>query len=315
MSSQVSAFGVYQIASERRLYIEIAGSDAARVANNLCTNDVAKLQEGRCSESFVTDIKGWTVAHVLVVKLPSRVIFLGLHRDPPRVAAHIDRYIIRDDAKVTDYSASQSMYVADGPGIVEFIQSLNSSYSLDDHRVVFAEDQAIPFVAVPAPIVSPSSILLACSSSDADAFLAVLEEAGGELGSGQEFERSRIAHFWPLQGADFDERTIPQELDRDARAISFTKGCYLGQETIARLDARGQLQKKLCLVKAAHASGFDVDAAIEAGEKVVGRLTSVWNDPKGGTSLGLALLRRGHFEPGTDLTCQGKALRVIARPD
>ncbi len=60
-----------------------------------------------------------------------------------------------------------------------------------------------------------------------------------------EWQTLRIRNRWPVLGADYDDRNLPQELDRDASAISFHKGCYLGQETVARLDALGQVQKKL----------------------------------------------------------------------
>ena len=97
-------------------------------------------------------------------------------------------------------------------------------------------------------------------------------------------------------GVDLDESNLPQEADRDALAISFTKGCYLGQETVARLDALGQVQKKLV--------GWSITGAVPAAgdtvqcdEKTVGRLTSV-ADHGDGTASALGMARRSHFDVG-----------------
>jgi folate-binding protein YgfZ len=121
------------------------------------------------------------------------------------------------------------------------------------------------------------------------------------------WQQLRTAHFWPLMGVDIWEKCIPQELDRTEQAISFTKGCYLGQETIARLDARGQIQKKLSLLR--------IDGPVQPQQKLlfndqeVGQITSAVASNHG--FLALAVLRRGFFELDTRLTCCGFAAQVI----
>jgi folate-binding protein YgfZ len=111
-------------------------------------------------------------------------------------------------------------------------------------------------------------------------------------------------------GIDIWDKCIPQEVDRTAQAICFTKGCYLGQETIARLDALGQIQKKLSIVQSelpALCSG----SQLLAGEKEVGRITSSVQSNAGSTAL--AVLRRGFYEPGTELRC-GHAIVLVIEP-
>ena len=91
---------------------------------------------------------------------------------------------------------------------------------------------------------SPGSILCACSFGDD-------QEAKPQvaLAVSDSLNAARIEHGWPIYGLDFSDANLPQEIARDPYAISFTKGCYLGQETVARLDALGQVQKKMVLLQ------------------------------------------------------------------
>jgi folate-binding protein YgfZ len=122
---------------------------------------------------------------------------------------------------------------------------------------------------------------------------------------GSAWETLRIKNFWPWYGVDIDERNLPQEIGIDARAISFNKGCYLGQETVARLDALGQVQKKLALVELRTDSGWKFSGPTELmlSGKSIGTVTSA--SPSDtiengrGLWIGLAMLRRAHMEPGS----------------
>ena len=146
---------------------------------------------------------------------------------------------------------------------------------------------------------------------------STLISSGSQLCDEHLFQWLRISSFWPLQPYDFGEKTIPQELDRDARAISFTKGCYLGQETIARLDARGQLQKKLCLLEISDSDSphqLHAGDQLKLGDKEVGQLTSIANFPESNLWRALALVRRGNFLPGTEMECHGQIARVVPHP-
>jgi folate-binding protein YgfZ len=107
-----------------------------------------------------------------------------------------------------------------------------------------------------------------------------------------------VLNRYPWFGVDFDETNLPQELDRDARTIDFKKGCYLGQETIARLDAMGQVQKKLMLWKFPADKLPQPGTEIKQGEKLVGQVTSATYDFQQETSLALVMTRRSHFAEG-----------------
>ena len=121
----------------------------------------------------------------------------------------------------------------------------------------------------------------------------------------------RIEDGEPVMGRDVDERTIPQETGLVPAAVSFTKGCYVGQELVARIDSRGHVNRLL--------RGFTADGPVGEGTDVVaagkpvGTLTSVAESPRLGT-VALALLRR-EVEPGSTVeTADGTPVTVHALP-
>ncbi|MCA9182875.1 MAG: hypothetical protein KDA51_15545 [Planctomycetales bacterium] len=302
------------------LVLQIVGADAAKVVNNMSTNDLAKLPVDAALESFVTDVRGWVVAHVGVLKQVDRVWLLGSHATPSALVNHIDRYIIREDAAVSDVSQKYALFIiGDGPQLP--VDEGTDGRASDANAIAVqptAGRRATP-ITTPSlftcecslPVFGQGTRLLCCPSEQAARAIERLRASGSEFCSAQRFEWLRISSFWPLHPADIGDKTIPQELDRDRQAISFTKGCYLGQETIARLDARGQLQKKLCLIELTPSREIAIGATLYNGEKEVGHITSLARDPASGSVRALAILRRGNFAAGTQLTGNGFEAQVL----
>ncbi|HBE68979.1 MAG TPA: hypothetical protein DDW52_12595 [Planctomycetaceae bacterium] len=270
--------------AEQPMWVAVKGADAKKVVNNLCTADIVQLGENESTECFVTDVRGRVVAFAICHVAGESVNLLGTHPDPQAVANHIDRYIIREAAEVTDCSPDSSILLADAPP---------SGLELG--------------IQVPARLFVGGGWLIGVAQNECSTAEQHLSSTGFERLSPYDAELKRIEAFWPNNGTEIGEKSLPQELDRDAVAISFTKGCYLGQETVARLDARGQLQKKLCLV------GSDTELAVGGeltdGDKVVGKLYSVTKRPDE-KWLGLANMRRGYFEPGTTVYAGQAAVNV-----
>lgn len=303
--------------------IHLAGADAAKVINNLSTNDVSKLAVGASCETFVTDARGWIVAHAGVVKREDEAWLLGSHPSPAAIAKHLDRYIIREAAVVSDHSAELALFAvhdsppgqadARAPGGASM--GAASSASTDSSQALIESLQLArvspSIFASWLPIWGPGTSLLCCPREQAAELRQRLEAHDFAECAGEQFEWLRISGFWPLPPADIGDKTIPQELDRDQQAISFTKGCYLGQETIARLDARGQLQKKLCLIELDAAGQYAVGDAFRNVDKEVGKITSLARDPVSEQVRALAYLRRGNFETGTRLSCNELVASVL----
>lgn len=295
--------------------IQILGIDAEKVVNNLCTNDIKKLAVNACCEAFVTNVRGWCVEHGFVLKTEGKIQLVGQFGNPAALCKHIDRYIVREDARITDLSESKSVFLMSAAEAEQLAQQAGSSFAAPKNGAVLAcEIASLHLLAASVHLLSVNDLLVISDKADARGVMQAAAAAGLAIGSPEDFERQRIASFWPLSGREILEKSIPQELDRDHSSISFTKGCYLGQETIARLDAIGQLQKKLCAVQIETSEPIELGATLMKADQPVGQVTSATVAESGRYVQALAYLRRGNFEPGLQLTCNGAAAVVLSQP-
>ncbi|WP_235952212.1 CAF17-like 4Fe-4S cluster assembly/insertion protein YgfZ [Crateriforma spongiae] len=293
--------------------VDLCGADADQILHNLTTADVRALAVGQGCESFITDVRGKTLHHVMVYRTDQGFRLVGpggeSAKDPQtsfcqRLVDHCDRYIIREDATPTIVEGDWRLWVADP----ESAAGLNDSW----HDCSW---------------LGPGSRM--CWSTD-DASVSL----DGPVGDQAAFHWHRVIAGFPWYGIDLDDSNLPQEADRDSQTISFTKGCYLGQETVARLDALGQVQRKLVHWAIGPAddsqtmtSGDPEPVAVTvptgttllAGAKKVARLTSLATlRPPNGVAesavekfrsmtqsisfpvaaVAMGFARRSHFDPG-----------------
>ncbi len=286
--------------------VDIDGADAAVILHNLTTNDVKSLAVGQGCESFVTDVRGKTLGHFHIFRRENGFRLIGAagvaeKRQSETFAAHADRYTIREDAVVT---------IRDD----EFVGFLFSSLPSAPHEDPLTWwDGSIGETAGATYRVrwlNDASWMVLIERSDLDAAMASVNEGLTEpLGDEASFHHARTVAGFPWYGIDIDDSNLPQEINRDEWTISFTKGCYLGQETVARLDALGQVQKKRVRLSI-EGTLPEAGTTLESEGKTVVRLTSVTKvDDQQGLAIGFA--RRTHFDPGATATCEGCIATVI----
>ncbi len=276
--------------------IDLVGDDAVKIAQNLTTNDLAPLAVGSGCETFVTDVRGKTLGHFVVFRTDEGLRFIGAAGQSQTLASHADRYTIREDSEAHVRDEELVGVVLDG----EAAGHVDARFAAErgEHRYRHAESGIDGVIGIyEVPWLGNATRLLLVERLAIDDVLARLAEGAfvGEAGDEGAFHERRTRVGFPWYGVDLDEKNLPQEAARDAEAICFTKGCYLGQETVARLDALGQVQKKLV-----HWSLDRVPSAgstLTSGGKTVGRLTSV-SAADGGGSIALGFARRSHFDPG-----------------
>jgi folate-binding protein YgfZ len=141
-----------------------------------------------------------------------------------------------------------------------------------------------------------------------------LREAGARPCGQRALELLRIEAGWPRYGRDLSEDNLPQEVGRDQWAISFTKGCYLGQETVARIDSRGHVNRLLMGLIFASAEVPKSGMELRAGSAVVGEITSAAFSPTRNAAVALGYVRRGHNEPGSVLESAAGPATVVSLP-
>jgi folate-binding protein YgfZ len=275
--------------------LAVSGRDRAAFLHNMCTNDIRRLAPGDQCEAFLTDVKGKIVGHVIVMATDETLLLVGVPGTAETLAGHLDRYIIREDVQLADVSATHEWFLWIGPDAV-WVGDARAEPLAGSKRLNWSFDLAKATLwpggrwswklPVHGPAPSPVDDLV--------------------------WHALRVESGWPLFGVDFDGSNLPQEVGRDAQAISFRKGCYLGQETVARIDALGHVNKRLGTVRL----GGEAAAGDElfAGGESVGRVTSASYSPRLNGWLAMAMVRRGHNEPGAQIACRDRPAEVIATP-
>ena len=279
--------------------VDLVGKDAVTIANNLTTNDLSSLAADRGCETFVTDLRGKTIGHFVCFRTHEGLRLLGPHGQSERFAAHADRYTIREDSQAAVRDEDVAAFVLPP----ESTSSLSVSFfgEAEPHRYRSGRCDLNGVLGVyEVPWLGPGTQLLLVGREDVDDVSQRLGASGLAVAQEPAFHACRTLAGFPWHGIDLDVSNLPQEADRDEEALCLTKGCYLGQETVARLDALGQVQKKLVrwsIRGCVPAAG----STLERDGKTVGRLTSVANlvGDESAAAVAIGLARRSHFDSGS----------------
>jgi folate-binding protein YgfZ len=288
--------------------VRAAGNDRVTFLHNMCTNDVKRLTAGEGCEAFFTDVKGKIVAHGFLLAGGDAIEIAMVPGTAARLMGQLDRYIIREDVALSDQSGDVAWLLAFGEragAVLEQIVGagvgeLSAAWA---HRAFDVAGVAVQVARCELPWMG--GFLIGCPADSAPAIEAKLVAAGATLGSEALWNTVRVESNWPLWGVDFDESNLPQEVSRDAAAISFRKGCYLGQETVARIDALGHVNKQLATIRFEGDAVPEVGAELLQGEQVVGRVTSSCWSPRAAKPQAIAMVKRGANAGGTSLAWSG----------
>ncbi len=227
----------------KRARLEIKGPDRDKFLHNLTTNDVKGLAVGRGHETFVTTPQGKTLSYGTVLKLEDRLLYRTEAAGLEALLAHFGKYGMFDDVEVVDRTAATFELHVAGAGARQPDGAAPDREF--DHRLTQPDGDFL--LIRERPLGVPGWTLI----GPVDQLQSALDRTSAELRGRFEpldpddAESLRIMTGTPLFGRDVTTDNLPQEVGRDARAISFVKGCYLGQETVARLDALGHVNRLL----------------------------------------------------------------------
>jgi folate-binding protein YgfZ len=290
--------------SERGKLI-VTGAEAAEYLQGQLTNDVEALSPGEGQYAALLDRKGHMQADMRVLRISPEEIWLDT--EPEALAAalrHLEMYKIGRDVTVVDVGAERAILSLIGPRGVE----IAGTAALSEFACAASAVGGVECLAVG----TEAGIDLIAKSADADRLREALL-AGGAVEVGAEAaELIRIEAGTPRFGAEMSAETMPAEAGIVERAVSFTKGCYIGQEPVARLHYKGRPNR--------HLRGLELSApaapgaSLRLGEKEVGRIGSSGLSPARGP-IGLAIVRR-EAEPGGELAVgeAGVTARVVDLP-
>lgn len=299
-----------------RTQLEIGGADRAKFLHNLCTNDVKSLAPGAGCEAFFTNVQGKILAHVFLFADDDFIFLDTVPGQAASLLAHLDRYLIREDVRLIDRSSELGQTWLIGPRWRQAIAALTEASELDAVNERPLSHGRVTLAGAPTVLTvagfGPGGAWLRYSRQHAGAIQQLLRNSAIPQCSGESLEALRIEARFPAYGRDISDRNLPQEVDRDRQAISFRKGCYLGQETVARIDALGHVNRLLRRIQFIGESVPSAGAALMDGEKTVGEVTSAVWSPGLRSPLALAYVRREASQPGQKLQSEFGDAIVVA---
>jgi tRNA-modifying protein YgfZ len=283
----------------------VSGPEAVEYLQGQLTNDVEALSPGEGQYAALLDRKGHMQADMRVLRIATEEIWIDTEPEALEVARrHLEMYKIGREAAIADLTAERTILSLIGPRSVE----LAGTAALPEHANEAAGVSGVACLAVG----TAAGIDLIAKSADTDRLREALTGAGAVEVGPEAAEVVRIEAGTPRFGAEMSAETMPAEAGIVERAISFTKGCYIGQEPVARLHYKGRPNR--------HLRGLELSAptapgaSLVLGGKEVGRIGSACVSPARGP-LALAIVRR-EAEPGAELAVgeDGVTARVVDLP-
>ncbi len=277
------------------------GPDRKKFLNGLLTNDVARLAEDCGHAACLLTPKGLLRAHFLLYDVGESMLVLCPPRTADNFKVSMTKMILLSESKMEDLGDQLSCLFLAGPQTPESLREA-VGYNGELRRYGASrfswEDCEIRMLSWPR--LSEEGRLLVFPVDMAQALGQALQKAGARPIGAEAFNVWRVEKGLPLYGADMGEETIPLEAGLED-AISFEKGCYMGQETISRVHNLGHINKVMVGLMISAAEPPAAGSAVVQDGREVGRLTSVVVSPKLGAVLALATVRVESSKPGVVL--------------
>jgi tRNA-modifying protein YgfZ len=288
-----------------RGFIDVLGSDAEEYLQGQLTNDVEALAVDDGQYAALLDRKGHMQTDMRLLRVGEGAVLIDLEA-PAKAGAlkHLTMYSIGRDVAVADASEERALLSLIGPRAAE----VAGTAPLPEFANEATQVAGIDVVAAG----TRDGIDLLHPAAETERLVAALGAAGAVEVSPEAAEIVRVESGTPRFGAEMDAATMPAEAGIVEDAVSFTKGCYIGQETVARLHYKGKPNRHLRGLKLSGAAA--PGAALRLGEKEVGTLGGAVVSPAHGP-IGLAIVRR-EAEPGATLAVgeDGVTAEVVALP-
>lgn len=325
-----SGAGLIDLSTRGR--IMVSGSEAIQFLNGLITNDMKTLAEGSWMPAAFPNVQGRLIASVRVIRLRDDVLPTFLidteAATHDRVLKTIERFTLAGDFRVTDVTNQTAHLSIQGK---KAVQVVSDAVGLPAAELVQTEARQITWTrgAAAAEVTllrathtAEDGFDLVVNAGKAQDLWDALSAAGARPVGYNALEILRIEAGSPRYGIDMDESNVVTEAPLDD-AVSYTKGCYVGQEIIARIKYRGHVAKKLSGLKFDRAVKVAAGAAIKSvDDKEIGRLTSTTYSPHLGRTIALGYLKYDYLAPETpvkitseqgDVEAQVAALPFVSR--
>lgn len=214
-----------------RVVLQLSGLDSLDFIQRISTNDVATLKVGQSKQTVLTSEKGRIIDVVAVHRMEEdRLLLLGQSSESTQLISWIEKYIIMEDIRIEELTSSMSQYLVYGDDVADKVQAASF---LSQETMVLSEEFG-----------SSRLVRVACPRELKDSVEQTLVAGGVVRRSSEDFEEYRIINGIPRAESELTSQYNPLEANLGS-LISWTKGCYIGQEVIARLDTYKKVQRHL----------------------------------------------------------------------
>ena len=270
--------------------ITARGRDRARLLHNITSNEVKKMRPGAGCYAFLLNPQGRIQADLCLFCLEDHFLIDTEPEFREKVGNLIRRYIISDRVELEDVTSQTAAIGVEGP--------LAESIQLPDDRT-----------KAPFSLTGQPGYRIYLPAGEMTIIAGQLEAAGARPATSDDARLVRIENGKPRYGEDICETSLPQETQQ-IHAVSFTKGCYVGQEIVERIRTQGHVNKKLVRLEIDGSEPAAPGARLTAGGAEAGEITSSVYSPHFGKVIALASVRTPHAAPGSALIGEGFEARV-----
>ena len=298
--------------------VVVDGLDASQFISNFITADIKGLKVNEGCDTFFCDARGWILDIAFVLRNPDKIrVFVARGRGK-NIAGHLGRYHIQE--KLTIHQTQEKFHSVLMSGSAE--KWLEKYFEISIPINLYQQFPEKADSNLFSTRTTRATLMAVDWVSSRDFLLMVSEERKSVLEDSLKANAlhnvadeittyARLQRGWPL-ASDIPEKTLPQEVGLNERAISFTKGCYLGQETVARLDALGHVNRRLVVLEVEQGELVVVGDNVASRGDFVSHVTSVGHFRKHDSALVMAIVPLKSLHSEENLTVAGRRTTVVS---
>lgn len=304
-----------------RGFLSLTGPDRARYLNAVTTADIKNLAEGQGNVGLLLNPQGHILAEIETYACKDELFLVSHASVLARTQETLERFIIMDDCALENVSARFGSVAVEGPRAACVLESL---CGLKLAPMPNWSHASVQIFGAPCRVVRRSFYSLAGDSAGWEVFaepgalaaiwrvLAKAARAQGGRPIGYDaLNVLRLEAGIPWFGYDFDDRLIPPEAGVEISHISYTKGCYTGQEIVERVRSRGHVNRRLTRLQFPGTQAPAAGTKLFANGAEAGHVTSAAFSPARQAAIGMGYVRREHAAPGTRLDCGAGTAEII----
>ena len=303
-----------------RAYLDFTGPDRVRYLNAILTNNIKDLKPNHGNVSLFLNPQGHIQAEIETYALPDKLFCVSYAMVREKLVADLDKYIIMDDVTLTDQSDAYATLALEGPNAAAVAHELAG---LDLQHLAELESREISVASIPCLIIKrspggvPGAEFLA-SRQQVEPLWNLLSQAARKHGGGPmgytALNALRLEQGIPWFGYDFGEKQIPHEAGLQDSHISYTKGCYTGQEIVERVRSRGQVNRSRVALKFDSPELPAPNSTLLVEGKEFGYVTRSAFSPATNAFIGMGYVRREKAAPDSVLDVPSGTATVFAFP-